>query len=88
MITPQQIRMARAGLNWTLEDLAKKAKINPNTLSRYERGQDVLLSTLAKAEQALRHAGVTFIDDHTGIGVVVAAQKALPNAGRRSRPQT
>lgn len=63
LITPQQMRMARAGLAWTLIDLAKRAEVNPNTLSRYERGQDTMASILRRVEIVLREAGVTFNED-------------------------
>ena len=71
MITPQQLRMARAGLGWTLADLGKKAKVNPNTLSRYESGRDVLSGILRKTEAALRAAGVVFSDDGHAVTVTV-----------------
>lgn len=71
MMTPQQLRMARAGLGWTLADLAKKAKVNPNTLSRYEGGRDVLSSVLRKSEAALRAAGVILSDDGHRVTVTI-----------------
>ena len=71
MISPRHMRMARAGLGWTLSDLAKRAGVNPNTLSRYEAGRDVLSGTLRKVEDTLKSAGVIFIDDEHGIGVRV-----------------
>ena len=36
MLTPIQIRMARAALGWGVRDLAKKAGLAPNTVSRFE----------------------------------------------------
>jgi len=71
MMTPQQLRMARAGLGWTLADLARKADVNPNTLSRYEGGKDVLSGVLRKAEAALRGAGVSFADENKTVSVSV-----------------
>ena len=76
MIGPKHLKMARAGLGWTLADLAKRADVNPNTLSRYEAGRDVLASTVQKVEQELRAAGVSFIDEHDRIGVRVPIKEA------------
>jgi transcriptional regulator with XRE-family HTH domain len=75
MITPEQLRMARAGLGWTLADLAKRAGVNPNTISRYESGRDILSGTLRKLEETLRHSGIAFLDDEAGFGVIVARAK-------------
>ena len=69
MMTPRHLRMARAGLGWSLATLAKRAGVNPNTLSRYEGGREVLSRTLRKVEQTLRSEGVIFIEDETGDGV-------------------
>lgn len=66
--------MARAGLGWTLADLAQRAGVNPNTLSRYESERDVLASTVQRVEQVLRTAGVSFGDDQDGITVRVPVQ--------------
>jgi len=71
MIRPEQIRMARAGLGWTLNDLAEKAGVNPNTISRYEAGRDVMAGTLRKVADALRGAGVSLIDNAEGIGILL-----------------
>jgi len=63
--------MARAGLGWTLNDLAEKAGVNPNTISRYEAGRDVMAGTLRKVADALREAGVNLIDNAEGIGILL-----------------
>jgi len=63
--------MARAGLGWTLNDLAEKAGVNPNTISRYEAGRDVMAGTLRKVADALHEAGVSLIDSTEGRGVLL-----------------
>ena len=53
--------MARAALNWSLEDLAKAAGVHRNTISNYETGKyggDP--ETLAKMRKALEAAGIEF----------------------------
>lgn len=63
MLTPAQIRMARAALRWTRDDLAKAAGLNPTTVSHVESGRRrTYADTLARVEQALREAGVEFAE--------------------------
>ncbi|WP_448208577.1 helix-turn-helix domain-containing protein [Azospirillum sp. sgz302134] len=61
MITGDQIRMARAALQWGVRELAKAAGVTPNTVSRIESGGDALAGTLGKLRSALESAGVEFI---------------------------
>lgn len=63
-ITPAQIRMGRALLDWTSKDLAGRIKISPATLSMIESGQNVgSVSTLTAIYTALVAAGVEFTPD-------------------------
>lgn len=59
-MTPDQIRMARAAVRWSVRDLADKAGVTANTISRIENGADAKGSTLAAIRQALEAAGVEF----------------------------
>ncbi len=56
-----QCRMGRAGLGWTLEDLAKESGTNRRSIYRFENGRPVLRTTVAKLRRALENAGVVFI---------------------------
>ncbi len=60
-ITVQQIRAARAFLNWSSRDLALKADVTPNTVSRSQTSGDVKVKTLRKLQAALEAGGVTFL---------------------------
>lgn len=62
MTTPEQCRMARAALGWSLIDLADKAGISMATVARFERGdaRPHALS-LQRIRQALEDAGVIFL---------------------------
>jgi len=71
MITAQHLRMARAGLGWTLLDLAKRSGVNPNTISRYEAGQEGMSAKLRKLEAIFRAAGVVFSEGEAIVGVQV-----------------
>ncbi len=71
MITPLQVKMARAALGWGVRDLAKKADLTANTISKFENGSDVMVGRLTKMQNALEEAGVIFLpaDDTGGPGV-------------------
>ena len=70
MLTGDQVRMGRAAIGWGVRELASKAKVTPNTISRIEKGGDALASTLDRIQAALEDAGVIFIDeDDEGPGV-------------------
>lgn len=61
MLTAAQLRMARAALGWSVRDLAEKAQVNVNTVSRIENGADALVGTMTKLRTTLEEAGVVFI---------------------------
>ena len=69
------MRLARAGLGWNLQALAKRAGVNPNTLFRFEPGRDILSGTLRKVEEALRAARIAFTDTEAGQRVVITRHK-------------
>jgi transcriptional regulator with XRE-family HTH domain len=71
MITPLQVKMARTALGWGVRDLAKKAELAANTVSRFENGSDVMVGTLSQMQKAMEEAGVIFLpaDDTGGPGV-------------------
>jgi len=53
--------MARTALNWSNGQLARHAGVGVNTVSRFEQGQDVRLSSVEAMQHALEAAGVEFI---------------------------
>ena len=62
MITPRQIRAARALLGWSQQQLADKAIVSLNAITRLERGEvDPRVSTLMAVEKALTKAGIEFL---------------------------
>lgn len=65
-MTPEQLRMARAALNWSIQELGYQATVNRNTITRFESGGDVRVSTLNKIKKALEAAGVEFIAENGG----------------------
>jgi transcriptional regulator with XRE-family HTH domain len=65
-MTPIQLRMARAAVGWGVRELAEKAGVTANTVTRIENGSDARLSTIDRLRQALEAAGVVFIDENGG----------------------
>ncbi len=61
-----QVRMARAAVGWGVRELAKKAGVTANTVTRIENGADAKQSTMDRLQQALEAAGVEFIDENGG----------------------
>jgi predicted transcriptional regulator len=62
MITPAQIRAARALIEWKQTDLAKAAGVSEMSVKNIERGTtDPRVSTLQAIRTALEAAGVIFI---------------------------
>ena len=69
-MTPAQCRAARALLDWTQEDLARRAQVGVVTLRQFERGvSQPRRAILAALRRALEVAGVRFIDRGGGPGV-------------------
>ena len=68
MLLPLHIRMARAALGWNLKDLAERAGVNINTISRYEAGSQIMSGTIAKIETVLQKEGIVFFDDDGKLG--------------------
>ncbi len=58
--------MARAALGWGVRELAAKAGVSANTVSRYENGADALGGTLLKIQRVLEQGGIVFIDENGG----------------------
>ncbi len=62
MVSPRQIRAARALLGWSQQELADKAIVSLNAVVRLERGSvDSRVSTLGAIQNALTKAGVEFL---------------------------
>jgi transcriptional regulator with XRE-family HTH domain len=61
---PEQVRAARAALNWSLDDLASASGVHRNTLSNFEtRKYEGEPEKLAAVKRVLESAGVIFIDE-------------------------
>ena len=65
-MTPIQCKMARAAAGWGIRDLAHEADIAVSTVSRFEAGENINVSSLTAMKSALEAAGVEFIPENGG----------------------
>lgn len=68
---PVQCKMARTALGLGIRDLAARAKVSPDTIARFERGEALKQRTIESIRAALHADGIEFIaaDAAGGIGV-------------------
>ena len=72
MVSPAQIRMARAALSWSVRELSERSGVAASTILRFETGKGGMQTgTLDRVEAAVAKAGVIFVsaDAHGGAGV-------------------
>ena len=61
MISAEQSRAARAWLDWSQDDLAKRAKVSLSTVRDFEKGRRVpIRNNLAAMRMALEAEGMRF----------------------------
>lgn len=63
--------MARAGLDWTLDDLASNSGVARRTIAKFESGGNVLPEKVEALRAALAAHGAEFINGGKSIGVRV-----------------
>jgi transcriptional regulator with XRE-family HTH domain len=82
-----QMRMARAAVGWGVRELAEKAGVTANTVTRIENGADAKQSTMDKLQRALEVAGVEFTNgDHPGVRLTKAPVARSRTATSASKP--
>jgi len=86
---PIHLRMGRAALGWTVRELAEKAGVNKNTVSRYESGRQIVSDALMRLEQTLTAEGVVFLENESefGLAVRIVRRKVEPTF-RKDRSAT
>jgi hypothetical protein len=63
MLTPAQLRAARAMVSWSRDTLGEKSGTSPETVTGFEtRGSDPKRSTMLKWKRALEAAGIEFLE--------------------------
>jgi transcriptional regulator with XRE-family HTH domain len=64
MLTPAQLRAARAIVGWSREELAEKSGMSAQAIREFELGSsDPKMGTVQRWKRALEAAGVAFIDE-------------------------
>lgn len=87
MLSPEQCRAARAWLNWSQDELARRAQVGLSTLKDFETGKRVpVRHNLAAIRAALEASGMEFTSDSeeaaAGItGVRPAANRHVRSSG-------
>ncbi|MGF7211589.1 ribosome-binding protein aMBF1 (putative translation factor) [Skermanella aerolata] len=78
MITPEQCRAARGWLDWSQEDLAKKASVSLSTVRDFEKGRRTpIANNIDAMRRAFLDAGLRCDFDEVGKATGISA---LPNA--------
>jgi predicted transcriptional regulator len=81
MVTPREVRAARALLGWTRQQLADRAVVSLNSVIRFEQGAvDPRASTVNAIRRAIENAGITFLSawgDEEGVKI----RKGEPQLG-------
>jgi transcriptional regulator with XRE-family HTH domain len=86
---PVQLRMARAAVKWGVRELAKKAGVAANTITRIENGADSKQSTMDALQGALEAAGVEFIDgDRPGVRLAKGGLEPISRSDRASNARS
>lgn len=61
MVTPAQMRAARAWLGWSQDELSARAGISKRSIARYELGRSVpYADTVAALQRTFESAGIRF----------------------------
>ena len=77
-----QLRMARAAIGWGVRELAEKAGVTANTVTRIENGADAKQSTIDALQRALEAAGIEFTNgDQPGLRLTKGAATRLTEPG-------
>jgi transcriptional regulator with XRE-family HTH domain len=75
MIGGNQIRMARVGLRWTIDELANQSGVGVRTIKRLEAADQIAsanVSTIERLRTTLEAAGIEFIgtpEDGPGVRI-------------------
>jgi transcriptional regulator with XRE-family HTH domain len=80
LLTPEQIRMARAALRWGVRDLARNSGLTAATVTRIESGRPGFSATIDAIRNAFEAAGLEFIPENGG-GAGVRFAKAGGQTG-------
>ena len=75
MLSPEQSRAARGWLDWTQDDLAKRANLSLSTVRDFEKGRRVPIgNNLTAIRKAIEDGGLRLVatEDGQPLGLTVA----------------
>jgi transcriptional regulator with XRE-family HTH domain len=82
MLTPAQVRAARALLAWSQQELSKHAQVGASTVADFERGHRTPIANNADAiRAALENAGISFLSGGAVIGPPPSVVRAAREGG-------
>jgi ribosome-binding protein aMBF1 (putative translation factor) len=77
MLSPEQSRAARAWLDWSQEDLAKRASVALSTVRDFEKGRRTpIANNLEAIRRVITEAGVELMFDDAGKASGIAIKRA------------
>jgi transcriptional regulator with XRE-family HTH domain len=80
IMTPEQCRMARAGLSISTRELADAARVSVSTITRFEAGQSIPSMTVGLFQKALERQGVDFVSNGPAVGLWLSRAPGLAAA--------
>jgi len=86
-MSPEQCRAARAWLNWSQDELARKAQVSNSTVRDFEAGRRLpIANNLSAMRRALEGGGVALVfgDDGAATGIAGQSHSIQP---RPSEPE-
>ena len=83
-----QLRMARAAIGWGVRELAERAGVAANTVTRIENGADAKQSTMDALQRTLEAAGLEFTNgEQPGVRLRRALDAGAPTPTRRAEAE-
>lgn len=71
-----QCKLARIALGWGVRELAATAKVSTQTISRFEGGDELRISTVTRIVSTFENAGIKFLEEgESGFGIWVNRRK-------------
>ncbi len=69
-MSPEQSRAARAWLDWSQEELAKRASVSLSTVRDFEKGRHApIANNIAALRRSIEGAGIRLLFDQNGCGI-------------------
>ena len=80
-ISTVQIRLARAALQWSQRELARKLKINFATMCYHENGLEMPPERMRETISLFENEGIEFLDTAQSVGVLLQKNADQLSAG-------